>query len=223
MSETRPVPGAPDPDHEDAIAWYTENGDTVADGYERLDPRRLYGWISDLFPPPPAAVLDVGAGTGRDAAWLTSLRYDVTAAEPSDRMRRIARNRHPEIAIRWMADKLPDLADVHRLRQRFELVVANAVWMHIAPEDREMAFGSLVSLAAPGGLIVLSIRHGRREPGRGMHPASREEIDELSTARNARIIRWNDTDDQRGRQDLRWTQIAVRASGRASHHPSPRS
>ena len=195
----------------EAIHWYDENADSVANGYEQLDPNRLYRWVSDLFPPAPAAALDVGAGTGRDAAWLAGLGYNVTAAEPSERMRIIARNRHPEIGIRWMADELPELAEVHRLRQEFQLVVLNAVWMHVAPRDREKALGSLVSLAAAGALIVLSIRHGRREPGRGMHPASTAEIEDLSKPHNARIIRWNDTDDQRGRQDLRWTQIALRA------------
>ena len=163
------------PDHNnpgEAIPWYDENADTVADGYEQLDPHRLYSWISDLFPPTPAPALDIGARTGRDAAWLTGLGYRVTAAEPSERMRTIALDRHPRAAIRWIADRLPHLDAVHRLKQQFKLIVLNAVWMHVNPRDRETAFRNLVGLGAADALIVVSIRHGRQEPWRGMYPAS---------------------------------------------------
>ena len=37
--------------------------------------------------------LDVGAGSGRDAAWLASLGYEVVAAEPAAGMRREASKR----------------------------------------------------------------------------------------------------------------------------------
>jgi protein-L-isoaspartate O-methyltransferase len=39
------------------------------------------------LPAPPARVLDVGAGSGRDAAWLTSLGLEVVAVEPSVALR----------------------------------------------------------------------------------------------------------------------------------------
>ena len=32
--------------------------------------------------------MDVGAGSGRDAAWLASLGYNVTGVEPAQAMRR---------------------------------------------------------------------------------------------------------------------------------------
>ena len=60
----------------DPIAWYDTNAEAR---YERVAPERLHGWMADLLPAPPAAALDVGAGTGRDAAWLSSRGYKVVA------------------------------------------------------------------------------------------------------------------------------------------------
>jgi FkbM family methyltransferase len=47
----------------------------------------------------PACVLDIGAGSGRDAAWLASLGYEVIAVEPSAAMVREAQRIHSESAI----------------------------------------------------------------------------------------------------------------------------
>lgn len=57
--------------------------------YEAIDPSKLHGWLSGLIPRLPGTVLDVGAGSGRDAAWFASQGHDVVAVEPSgDALRR---------------------------------------------------------------------------------------------------------------------------------------
>jgi SAM-dependent methyltransferase len=52
----------------------------VVGSYEALPPERLHRWLDGLLPAVPALVLDVGAGTGRDAAWFAGLGHDVVAA-----------------------------------------------------------------------------------------------------------------------------------------------
>jgi hypothetical protein len=44
----------------------------VADHHESLDPATVHLWWLDQLPPGPAAILDIGAGSGRDAAWLAA-------------------------------------------------------------------------------------------------------------------------------------------------------
>ena len=121
----------------DAIDWYDANADDAAARYEGVPPERLHGWLADLLPAAPAAALDVGAGSGRDAAWLSSRGYDVVAVEPSPRMRTIARERHTEPAIRWLADSLPTLRRTLRTGLAFDVILLSAVWMHVAPSERE--------------------------------------------------------------------------------------
>lgn len=86
-----------------------------------------------------ATVLDIGAGSGRDAAWFAANDYDVVAVKPSETMLAHARRLHPSSRIHWLAGNLPDLANVRRLGISFDLILLSAVWMHIPPAARERA------------------------------------------------------------------------------------
>jgi protein-L-isoaspartate O-methyltransferase len=76
------------------VAWYEANAAAVSAQYEGVPAHAVHDWLVDLLPSPPAAVLDVGAGSGRDAAWLAAQGYDVVAVEPSAAMRTAAQVRH---------------------------------------------------------------------------------------------------------------------------------
>ena len=71
----------------DPIAWYERHAAQVASAYEALPPGRLHSWLNGLLPTAPALVLDIGAVTGRDAAWFADLGHDVVAVEPAAAMR----------------------------------------------------------------------------------------------------------------------------------------
>ena len=63
----------------DAIRWYDQNVSDVSRRYESVAAETVHGWLVDLLPNAPALVLDIGAGTGRDAAWLASRGLEVVA------------------------------------------------------------------------------------------------------------------------------------------------
>ncbi|MBI0539713.1 class I SAM-dependent methyltransferase [Roseomonas sp. KE2513] len=111
----------------------------MAVAHEALPAAVLHGGLADLLPVAPAPVLDVGAGSGRDAAWLADLGHDVVAVEPAAGLRRIAEGQHPSPRIRWLDNRLPALATTARLGLSFDAVLLSAVWMHLAPADRPRA------------------------------------------------------------------------------------
>jgi len=53
-------------------SWYDAHAADLVRRYELIDPAKLYGWLSGLLSDRPGTVLDVGAGSGRDAAWLAA-------------------------------------------------------------------------------------------------------------------------------------------------------
>jgi len=63
----------------DAIRWYDRNVSDVSRRYESVAAETVHGWLVDLLPNAPALVLDVGAGTGRDADWLALRGLEVIA------------------------------------------------------------------------------------------------------------------------------------------------
>ncbi len=58
------------------------------------------------LPPHGSTVLDVGAGSGRDAAALAKRGYVVTAVEPSSELRRWGQNHYGSTGVEWIADRL---------------------------------------------------------------------------------------------------------------------
>ncbi len=64
-------------------SWYDAHAADLVHRYELIDPTIVYGWLSGLLSDTPGTVLDVGAGSGRDAAWFAAQGHDVVAVEPS--------------------------------------------------------------------------------------------------------------------------------------------
>lgn len=145
--------------------WYETHAAEAAARYESVAAEEVNGWLLDFLPEPPACVLDVGAGSGRDTAWLASLGHEVIAVDPSPGMLAQARLRHPGLAVRYLHDGLPELTRTLRTGISFDFVLVNAVWMHVPPADRRRAFRKLVTLLKPGGVIAFTLRHPPTPPG----------------------------------------------------------
>jgi len=193
-----------------AIAWYDHHGSTLVDTYESLDFKSAHGWLLDLLPERPGLVLDVGAGSGRDAAGLAAIGHEVVAVEPSSSMLREGSMRHEDARIRWLDDRLPALDATHRTGLTFDLILLSGVWQHVAPGDRPRAFRKLVRLLNPGGVLAITLRMGAVAPEREMHPVSRDEIEALARGHGAFVERCVESKDRLGRADVRWIHVAVR-------------
>jgi SAM-dependent methyltransferase len=191
--------------------WYGAHVEEVSARFEALAAADVHGWLTDLLPTAPGAlVMDVGAGTGRDAAWLAERRLDVVAVEPSQPMLDFARQFHPSPAIRWISDSLPALAKVTRLGAAFDLILLSGVWMFVAPADRPRAFRKLITLLKPGGRLAMSLRTGPPSVDKGMHPVTTAEVEALARAHGALVERVVDTPDLMGRDGIGWTNIVLR-------------
>jgi SAM-dependent methyltransferase len=159
---------------------------------------------------PGLLALDVGAGLGRDAAWLcASLGYEVVAVEPAAGTRAEGKRRNSKTAIRWLDDRLPDLHTVHGLGLGFDLVLASAVWMHVPPAARVRAFRKLVTSLKLGGVLLLTLREGPPASDREMSPAGAGEIEGLARTHGLAVLRSVITRDQFGRSGIEWTAMCL--------------
>jgi SAM-dependent methyltransferase len=166
--------------------------------------------VLHLLPTAPAAILDIGAGTGRDAAYLDAAGHRVLAVEPTAALREGAMRLHPSPSIRWLDDRLPDLAHVRALNERFELIWLSAVWMHFDAATRAAAMATLASLLTPAGAIMMTLRHGPVPEGRRMYEVTADETMALAAEHNL-VCRLNAKPDesQRGanRAGVSWTRL----------------
>ena len=78
--------------------------------YDGLSPEAIYDPVIDLFPSRNIRVADIGAGTGRDAAWFACKGHDVLAVEPVRELREAGRALHAAPNIKWLDDRLQTFA-----------------------------------------------------------------------------------------------------------------
>jgi SAM-dependent methyltransferase len=194
----------------DPVGWYDAHGDKLAGEYEALRSNQVHAWLDGLLPNQPALVFDIGAGTGRDAAWLAARGHEVVAIEPSNSMRRQGQQLHQDGRIRWLDDRLPSLATTLRLGLAADVILLSAVWQHLPPADRPRAFRKLVTLLKSGGLLAITLRHGPAEPDRGMHEVSLDEIERLARGHGLAVVHSATVPDRMNRPEVTWTQVALR-------------
>jgi 2-polyprenyl-3-methyl-5-hydroxy-6-metoxy-1,4-benzoquinol methylase len=154
---------------------YADEAPELLKRYESISFADAHRLVIDLIPTAPSRVLDIGAGTGRDAAGFAALGHSVVAVEPTEELRRGAMLLHPSPMIEWLDDSLPDLAAVRARGDKFDVVMLTAVWMHLDTLQRRWAMPNVAALVRNGGVVMMSLRHGPVPPGRRMFEVSAEE------------------------------------------------
>jgi protein-L-isoaspartate O-methyltransferase len=127
---------------------YADEAPTLARQYESIAFAEVHRQIMFLIPPAPARTVDIGAGTGRDAAGFAAMGHTVTAVEPTAEMRDTAMALHPSPRIEWVDDSLPDLALLHARGEEFDVVMLTAVWMHLDERQRQRTMPRIAGLCA---------------------------------------------------------------------------
>lgn len=154
---------------------YAQQAEDLFARYEGIPPQEAHRAVLHLIPPAPAAILDIGAGTGRDAAWFAEMGHRVVAVEPTDALRTGAMRLHPSPRIEWVDDSLPNLTLVRGRGEMFDLVMLTAVWMHLDAGERARAMPNIAALVDRPGRLIMTLRHGPVPPDRRMFEVTAEE------------------------------------------------
>ncbi len=192
--DTVPVAG-PDDAAQPAIAWLTEHGRAAthvteweyAEHTDRSDVGRLWqpnAWLAEVVPRlAPGRALELACGTGRDAVFLASCGWDVTAVDvlpdALERARELAANCAAAIEpITWLRADLERTTPVWNAP--FDLVVSIR-YLH------RPLLAKLVEWVRPGGSVVLETfttthraRHGK--PAADAHVLQPGELHALLSA-----------------------------------------
>ena len=189
---------------------YAEEAEALTRQYESVRFADVHRHVLHLIPRAPSDVLDIGAGTGRDASALASMGHRVVAVEPTAEFRARATRLHPSPRIEWVNDQLPHLPHLSRRGDRFDVVMVTAVWIHLDPEQRREAMQKVAALLRPGGLLALNLRHGPTPPGRRrLFETSADETSDLAASHGLRTIARVDSQaDFYGRTEVTWTSLA---------------
>ncbi len=204
---------------------YTEEADALTRQYESVRFIDVHGPVLHLLPTGPSDVLDIGAGTGRDAAALAGMGHRVVAVEPTAALGDRAARLHPSPRIEWIEDYLPHLARLMRRGNRFDVVMLTAVWIHLDRLQREEAMPTVASLLRPGGVLLMTLRHGPAPPGRRhLFETSADETIALAGVHGLHVTaKVEHQADFYGRREVTWTSLAFRSrtDPSTSEEPGP--
>lgn len=192
------------------IAYYSSHAESLAVQYEALSAETVHHAWKHLLPTTPGLALDVGAGSGRDAAWLSSLGFNVIAIEPAHALRERAKQRHAHHTIQWLDDALPALKETLSLNYRYDLILLSAVFMHLVnPDDQRRAFRKLAGMLKPGGRMVITLRHGPNPTGRDMADVSTDDILALARSHALKAVDFGSSADAMKRENIGWSFIVL--------------
>jgi SAM-dependent methyltransferase len=196
------------------VSGYAEIASRFRELSESIDFREIHRCILHLVPEPRATVLDIGAGTGRDAAALAAMGHLVVAVEPMEPFLADARAMHRSPGIRWISDSLPGLRALTSAG-KFDFVLCHAVWQHLSNAERAEAIARVAALLKPKGVFALGLRHG--PPGGGTHyfPASAAETVALAASVNltAELCLERQPSALPSKTQVTWTRLAFRKTG----------
>ncbi len=135
-----------------ADVWVKEHGGDNGPSYwlEEME------WFHRLLP--KGKVLEIGSGSGRDAAALISMGYDYFGIDASEGLLGVARRRNPEARF--------ELMDVEELRlpeDNFDGFWAAASLLHIPKEKIDNVLVNIKKVVKSSGVGFISLKKGEGE------------------------------------------------------------
>lgn len=157
------------------IDGYVEDSSFLIQAFEAISSPDLLSHVLDFIPNSNCSVIEVGAGTGRDAAWLASKGLNVSAVEPVSEFREAGKSFHPSPLIEWFNDSLPSLTQIIQQNRIYQLALLISVWQHIPKDDKLASLTNLHSVLEQNGKLIISVRNGPGSTNRKCYPTTAKE------------------------------------------------
>ncbi len=143
-----------------SVSYYDSNAPELCHKYEAADMSMLKRRLERHLPE-AGAVLEIGCGSGRDAAVLKALGYDVTAVDASAGMCATAVACHPELSDRILCEAMPFADGSPLLSRTFDAVVCVATLMHVPDQELFEVAYQIRQILRPDGIVFLTVSSGR--------------------------------------------------------------
>ncbi|GAA3977402.1 class I SAM-dependent methyltransferase [Allohahella marinimesophila] len=196
---------------------YNQKAQQYSEQYQQLSFVSAHAAWTHLLPSSTkdSRAIDIGAGSGRDAAGLAALGWHVLAIEPSDGLRRLGETATANLNVDWLSDKLPHLPVLHELHggNSASLILVSAVWMHLTPDEQTTALPVLTQLIEPSGLLVITLRHGPSPDERVFYETNSAALQAHGERLGLETVLLTSDDDKLQRNAVSWETIVFRKKG----------
>jgi SAM-dependent methyltransferase len=141
------------------LLFYDKNSSMISERYESADLASVHSKLSEIFPA-KAQVLELGGGTGRDAAAMAKYGYSVTYTDGSEKMISEAKELHPELTNNIHRCVLPEEL-AYFADNSYQAAYAMAVLMHFDEDGVYRIFNGVNRILEPNGIFFFSVSLSR--------------------------------------------------------------
>ncbi|MDY7030271.1 MAG: class I SAM-dependent methyltransferase [Spirochaetota bacterium] len=198
------------------IEYYEANAEELASRYESADVSELHSRLLATFRP-GSSLLEVGCGTGREAAFLIETGCDVDCIEASRSMISLALEYHPELQGRLINGEVPGCLE--SISKKYDGIYSIATLMHLEIDDIPVVLERFHSRLKTSGRILISVPLSRPDlEASGYDPKNRyflllseEEWCDAICAAGFTVIETSINADGMGRSSVKWLScVAVK-------------
>lgn len=141
------------------IEYYDNNSFKIANKYEFAKMTYLQKNLLSIFSV-EHELLEIGCGSGRDAAFMFDNGYSIVAIDGSEEMIKEAKKRHPNIRNKLFKK---DVLDELKFKKKFKGIFSIATLMHLTFEDFEKTVLKIYNLLDEQGIFLVSVSLKRND------------------------------------------------------------
>ncbi len=200
---------------ERTIDAYSDHADDFARQYESAAVLHHCRLFLQHFRP-HGRILEIGSGSGRDAAFLVAHGFDVVGVDATDKLIDTAVRLHPELAGRLLHSPAPFGTPLPFPAGSFNGAISMATIMHLSDDQLRLLAQQLSMLLMDSAILIVSSSSGRSEltdlrdsRGRLYHERSVAGIAAIFASRGFELIEDLTSADARGRT-LQWHELVFR-------------
>jgi SAM-dependent methyltransferase len=197
----------------ETISYYSRNARSVAERYESVV-SSLSKSFGEAFKP-RSRLLDIGCGSGRDLALLTSLGHECFGVDATPELVSLSQSLHLELKGKVLNAALPNFE--LPFGGGFDGVLCSAVLMHIAESELAPAALTIKRCLKDHGRLLYSVpskrldvvTENRDANGRLFVPDQSDRLQKIFEQLGFSLIsKWNNTDSL-GRDSVEWISVLM--------------
>lgn len=191
--------------------YYFYHAIRYANSTYQVDMDELYQIFIDNLPDSNQHILDLGCGSGRDAAYFAGLGYQVMAIDGSQALIDWAKSHYGE-QIEWQCMAFLQMP-FQNMRRQFTGIWACASLLHVPYVELPFLFKNLLNTLKDNGVFYASFKYGdseRIDEGRFFCDMNEARIDKIiaSLDKPFTFKTWITEDQRVDRQD-KWLNLMV--------------
>jgi cyclopropane fatty-acyl-phospholipid synthase-like methyltransferase len=195
--------------------YYKKNSQDLIRCYESADVKEMQAFLLSSFDR-GAKLLEIGCGSGRDAAFMLAQGYDITGVDGASEMIASALKIHPELSGRLFTVHLPQ--GLSQFSAPFDGIFSIATLMHLTRPAIEEVFKRVGLLIHQHGRFFFSVpcrrndvdKDGFDEKGRRFTALSAHDWVLICQNSGFEVISSQTTDDGLGREGIVWLNCLVK-------------